>query len=211
MCRLQWRKVGSVCGYDHVCFHHHHHTSIHHVIRLSMNFTPHLIILRSSQLYLICVFIFCSRRLALEEESRWRSDLIARLSLIKTGSDWSAVFAPSFAEYEPSQGPDKKRTVYQMALSKSGSFWAGGSRVSSTFIIFIIFILSVLLQISWMKSWLLLSTPSHPTAKVREVTEARGTGARASFPTFPLFPTRYRQGIIPDAAVPLTTRLDLLK
>lgn len=27
-------------------------------------------------------------------------------------------FAPLFSEYESSQGPDKKRTVYQMALSK---------------------------------------------------------------------------------------------
>lgn len=37
-------------------------------------------------------------------------------ALIKSLFD--ALFSPLYSEYESSQGPDKKRTVYQMALSK---------------------------------------------------------------------------------------------
>lgn len=44
---------------------------------------------------------------------------ISPWALIKSWFAWSSFLPPYFAEYEPSQGPDKKRTVYQMALSKN--------------------------------------------------------------------------------------------
>lgn len=120
-------------------------------------------------------------------------------------------FPPPFSEYESSQGPDKKRTVYQMALSKKslspllsyckrvflnlkgiGSLKSSFScfclyfmRSLSTFLYWHAPVLS-LFKINWMKSWLLPSTLLHQTTRVRGVTEARGTGARVLFPTSPM-------------------------
>lgn len=134
--------------------HHHpsHHISIHTITCVGVCISSfHLLNTHDNTAVLVTPnFCFpnyvCYSCISVEKESRWISAFIitpiSPWALIKSQPVWCCSFSPPFSEYDSSQGPDKKRTVYQMALSmkslsplltfcKKGVFEPWGSLQSS--------------------------------------------------------------------------------
>lgn len=125
----RWENRGFVCSHYHFRPHHYpsHHISIHTITCVWVCISSfHLLNTHDYTVILVTSnFCFpnyvCYSCLPMEKESRWISAFIitpiSPWAVIKNQPVWCSFFSPS-AEYDSSQGPDKKRTVYQMALSK---------------------------------------------------------------------------------------------
>lgn len=126
----RWEIHGYVCSHYHFHPHHYpsHHVSIHTITCVWVCISSfHLLNTHEYTANLDAPnFCFpnhvCDSCLSMEKESRWLSVFIitpiSPWALIKNQLVWCYFSSPLSSEYDSSQGPDKKKTVYQMALSK---------------------------------------------------------------------------------------------